>query len=127
MNSSTRSAAPATRFARLADLLKTASFRLTLFHAALFMAAGLVLFGIVYWAATDFAAADDEKEIELEYLAIDAEMRLVGEERLPDIVANHLAQREDVRAVYLLQDRAGNKLVGNIGPRSPVLGPLTVK
>ncbi len=126
MNSSTRYAAPATRFARRPRFTRTASFRLTLFHAGLFAVAGLALFGMIYWAATDFAAQDEAQEIELEIALVEEEMRLLGADRLPEIIDTHLQRREDVRAVYLLQDAEGRKITGNIDARTPVLGPTTV-
>ena len=126
MNSSTRYAAPATRFVRRPRFTRTASFRLTLFHAGLFAVAGLVLFGMIYWAATDFAARDEAQEIELEIALVEEEMRLLGVDRLPEIIDTHLQRREDVRAVYLLQDAEGRKITGNIDARTPVLGATVV-
>jgi signal transduction histidine kinase len=92
----------------------------------LFAVAGLLLFGMIYWAATDFAAQDEAKELELEIALIEDEMRLLGVERLPEIIDIHLQRRQDVRAVYLLQDADGRKITGNIDARAPVLGPTTV-
>jgi signal transduction histidine kinase len=97
-----------------------------LFHAGLFAVAGLLLFGMIYWAATDFAAQDEAKELELEVALIEDEMRLLGADRLPEIVDTHLERRQDVRAVYLLQDADGRKITGNIEAREPVLGPTIV-
>ena len=81
---------------------------------------------MIYWAATDFAAQDEAKELELEIALIEDEMRLLGAERLPEIIDIHLQRRQDVRAVYLLQDADGRKITGNIDARAPVLGPTTV-
>ncbi len=81
---------------------------------------------MIHWAATDFAAQDEAKELELEVALIEDEMRLLGAERLAEIVDTHLQRRQDVRAVYLLQDADGRKITGNIDARMPVLGPTTV-
>jgi signal transduction histidine kinase len=126
MSSSTRYAAPVTRFARRPRFARTASFRLTLFHAGLFAVAGLLLFGMIYWAATDFAAQDEAKELELEIALVEDEMTLLGENRLAEIIDTHLERRRDVRAIYLLQDAQGRKVTGNIDARTPVLGPTMV-
>ena len=126
MSSSTQYAVPDTRFVRRPRFTSTASFRLTLFHAGLFAVAGLLLFGMIYWAATDFAAQDEAKELELEIALVEDEMRLLGENRLPEIIDTHLQRRQDVRAIYLLQDAEGRKITGNIDARTPVLGPTMV-
>jgi signal transduction histidine kinase len=95
-------------------------------YAALFTASALVLFGVTYWFATDYAARDETNEIEVEFAAIKDEAGLAGEDRLPVIIENHLRQRRDVRAVYLLQDSQGHKLAGNIDARTTNLGPMTL-
>src|ERR1700752_3427623 len=100
MSLSTPYAAPATRYARPPRFASSASFRLTLFHAGLFAVAGLALFGMIYWSATDFAARDEAKELELEVVLIEDEMRLLGAALLSEIVDTHLQRRQDVRAVY---------------------------
>src|SRR6185436_2573072 len=92
-------------------------------YAALFTASALVLFGVTYWFATDYAAQDETNEIGVEFAAIQDEAGLAGDERLPTIIENHLRQRRDVRAVYLLQDSQGQKIAGNIDAMAPKLGP----
>jgi signal transduction histidine kinase len=108
---------------RQTRFFRTSSFRLTLLYAALFTASVLVLFAITYWSAADYAAQDETNEIAVEYAAIQDEVRLAGADRLALVVDNHLRQRKDVRAVYLLEDPAGRKIVGNIAAMPPVLGP----
>jgi signal transduction histidine kinase len=105
-------------------LFRTSSFRLTMLYAALFTASALVLFGVTYWFATDYAAQDETNEIGVEFAAIQDEAGLAGDERLPTIIENHLRQRRDVRAVYLLQDSQGQKIAGNIDAAAPHLGPM---
>jgi signal transduction histidine kinase len=82
---------------------------------------------MIYWSATDFAARDEAKELELEVALIEDEMRLLGADRLAEIVDTHLQRRQDVRAVYLLQDADGRKITGNIDARAAVVGPTTVE
>lgn len=105
-------------------LFRTSSFRLTMLYAALFTASALILFGVTYWLATDYAAQDETNEIAVEFAAIQDEAGLAGEDRLPVIIENHLRQRRDVRAVYLLQDSQGRKLAGNIDSTNASLGPM---
>lgn len=108
---------------RLSRLFRTSSFRLTLLYVGLFTVSALILFGVTYWFATDYAAQDEINEIGVEFAAIQDEAGLAGNERLPLIIENHLRQRRDVRAVYLLEDAQGRKIAGNINAMPPKLGP----
>lgn len=94
--------------------------------AGLFTISALVLFGVMYWFATDYAAQDEINEIGVEIASIQDEARSAGEARLPAVIDNHLRLRRDVRAVYLLQDRAGHKLAGNIDAVTPFAGPAVL-
>jgi signal transduction histidine kinase len=104
-------------------LLRSSSFRLALLYAGLLTASVLVLFGVTYWFATDYAAQDENNEIEVEFASIQDEARSSGVDRLPVIINNHMRLRKDVRAIYLLQDPAGHKLAGNIDAMKPLMGP----
>lgn len=104
-------------------LLRASSFRLALLYAGLLTASVLVLFGVTYWFATDYAAQDETNEIGVELASIQDEARSQGADRLPAIIDNHLRLRRDVRAVYLLQDPAGHKIIGNIDALTPFVGP----
>jgi hypothetical protein len=108
-------------------LFRTSSFKLALAYASFFLASVLVLYGVIYWFATDYAAQDEINEIAQEFDAIQDEARLAGDDRLPQIIANHLRARRDVRAVYLLEDPAGRKIAGNIESREPALGPMMLR
>jgi signal transduction histidine kinase len=108
-------------------LVHTSSFRLTALYAGLFMICALVLYGVTYWFATDYAARDEINEIAEEFAAIQDDLDLVGETQLPLIIQNHLRERRDVRAVYLLEDKEGNKIAGNMDAMPPVLGPTMLR
>ena len=108
---------------RATNLFHASSFRLTLAYAGLFVICVLVLFGVTYWFVTDYATQDETAEIAVEFADIQNEVQLAGEERLPAIIDSHLRLRQDVRAVYLLLDRDGRKITGNIDSLPPVFGP----
>lgn len=110
----------------LARLLKTWSFRLTLLYAALFGVSVLILFGVTYWSAADYAALDESNENAVEFRAIVDEAALAGYDRLPTIIADHLSQRAGTRAAYLLEDKDGNKIAGNIDALPPQEGAMKV-
>ena len=88
------------------------------------MVCALILYGVTYWFATDYAARDEINEIAEEFAAIQDDMDLAGADRLPLIIQNHLRERMDVRAVYLLEDASGQKIAGNIDSMPPHLGPI---
>jgi signal transduction histidine kinase len=107
-------------------LLRSLSFRLALLYAAMLTASVLVLFGVTYWFARDYAARDENNEIDVEYASILDEAGTSGIARLPSIIDSHMRLRKDVRGVYLLQDADGRKITGNIPAMTPVLGPTTL-
>ena len=86
----------------------------------------LILFGVTYWFARDYAARDENNEINVEYASIVDEARSAGMDKLPAIIDSHMRLRNDVRGVYLLQDAKGQKIVGNVSAMTPVLGPTTL-
>lgn len=86
----------------------------------------LVLFGVTYWFARDYAARDENNEIDVEYASILDEAGSAGLDKLPAIIDSHMRLREGVRGVYLLQDPKGEKIVGNVPAMAPVLGPTTL-
>ncbi len=108
-------------------LFRTSSFRLAVLYAGLLTVSVLVLFGVTYLFATDYATQDEDNEIGVEFASIQDEAQLSGQSRLPAIIDNHLRLRKDVRAVYLLQDSAGQKIIGNVAAMSPVMGPATLR
>ena len=108
-------------------LFRTSSFRLALLYAGLLTASVLVLFGVTYWFATNYATQDEDNEIGVEFASIQDEAQLSGQARLPAIIDNHLRLRKDVRAIYLLQDSAGQKIIGNVPAMEPVIGTATLR
>src|SRR5258706_6021384 len=108
-------------------LFRTSSFRLAVLYAGLLTVSVLVLFGVTYLFATDYATQDEDNEIGVEFASIQDEPQLSGQSRLAAIIDNHLRLRKDVRAVYLLQDSAGQKIIGNVAAMSPVMGPATLR
>lgn len=103
---------------RLPRLFRTTSFRLTLIYAAAFTVSVTVLFAIIYWSTAGFMSRqmDESADIELASLL----------ESQPKAGLNHLRHEVEERletappgAFYLLQDRNGTVLAGNIPARNP--------
>jgi len=106
---------------------RTSNFQLALLYAGLFTASILVLFALTYRTAADYAAQDEDDEIDVEFVAIQDEARLAGDARLPQIIADHLRERAGEHAAYLLEDAQGRPLAGNLAARAATLGPQTLK
>ncbi len=108
-------------------LFRSSSFRLALLYAAMLTASVLILFGVTTWFARDYAARDENNEIDVEYASILDEARSQGVAKLPAIIDSHMRLRKDVRGVYLLQDAQGRRITGNIAATDPILGPTTLE
>ena len=108
-------------------LFHSSSFRLALLYAAMLTASVLILFGVTYWFARDYAARDENNEIDVEYASLLDEAATAGIGRLPAIIDAHSRLRKEIQAVYLLQDPQGRKITGNIPAMTPVLGPTTLR
>ena len=102
-------------------LFRTTSFRLTLIYATVFTVSVTVLFAIIYWSTAGYLARQMEASTEIELASL-----LEGQ---PAAGLTHLAREVQERAAiapagafYLLQDRAGKVLAGNLPARAPVSG-----
>ncbi len=110
-----------------ARALHTSAFRLALLYAGLFTVSILVLFFLTYRTASSYATRDQAEEIDVEFTAIQDEASLAGEDRLPQIIDDHLRERTGEHPVYLLQDAQGRRLAGNIAARTPTLGAQVLR
>jgi signal transduction histidine kinase len=90
--------------------------------AAFFCAAVLLLFAITYIYATKYAAQGEIAEIEVEFARMVGEARVSQYALLPDMIAKRLRERGSEHSIYLLQDRFGHKLAGNMPAMTPVEG-----
>lgn len=104
----------------LPRVFRTSSFRLTLIYAGLTGASFLVLFAVIMWSATRFM----QHQLDLTVGAEIIEVRTAA----GDDSTGNLAQAIDTSIeeagdfFYLLQDRSGNVLAGNMPALDPVPG-----
>jgi len=103
---------------RLPRLFRTTSFRLTLIYAAVFTVSVTVLFAVIYWSTAGFMSRQMDQSADIELASL-----LEGQ---PRAGLAHLQREVEERietapsgAFYLLQDRNGAVLAGNIPGRSP--------
>ena len=102
---------------RPSELIHSTSFRLGLLHASAFAISVTVLFVVVYWT-TDLALSRQlDRDLEAELAALVSEAQTEGREGLERALADRARARPD--AYYLLLDRLGHRLAGNL-PDQPV-------
>lgn len=104
----------------LPRIVRTSAFRFTLLYVAFFAASVIVLFGIVAFSATNFMARQIDRTVANEIAEIRADTGDRGEAALQKIVALLTAKSPGI--FYLLQDKDGVVLAGNMEPIHPILG-----
>jgi signal transduction histidine kinase len=103
-------------------LLRTTSFRLSALYAVLFGASVLVLIGIIYWFAIDALREQLIAAVDGEVAALAEADRAGGAGRAAEAIERRLTSGRRLTSFYLLQDRGGAKLAGNIPRMAPVTG-----
>jgi signal transduction histidine kinase len=108
----------------LPRFLRTTSFRLTLLYAGLFCVSVVILFGAMYWVGTGFIADQIDQSVSGEIAEVRTAAHGHSLEDLRKTVATYSANNPE-GFYYLLLDRKGAKLAGNVPPLAPVLGIRT--
>ncbi len=108
--------------ARVFTLLRTSSFRLTLLYAGLFLLSGSALFGLVSWSINLATELELQRDVDEEMNEVKASAGTLDLPTLRRVVGDYVSKTEDTR--YLLQDRAGHVLAGNLPAMAPVPGAL---
>lgn len=104
-------------------LFRTLAFRLTALYVLLFAASVIVLFAIV-WFATQRAMRDRvSSSVEREAVSLADELRATNAATAAFLIERRL--RRGHIGFYLLQDRNGRFIAGNITPIRPVVGQFT--
>ena len=104
----------------LPRIFRLSSFRLTLAYAGLFCLSFLILFAAIYWYAARLIEAQIDKTVTSEVAEIQASAGNRGLVGLADAV--QLMTDRAPGFYYLLQDRHGAALAGNLQPMSPIPG-----
>ncbi|HET6467111.1 MAG TPA: ATP-binding protein [Geminicoccaceae bacterium] len=99
---------------RRTRLLSTSTFRLTLLYLGLFTLSALALLGFVYFMSVQFMERQTAETIEAEITGLAEQYRLRGLRGLQRIIAQRAAAQPEQASVYLLLDRRGQILAGNI-------------
>ena len=103
----------------LPRLVRTSSFRLTLLYAGLTGLSFLLLFAVIFWSTTEFM----QKQIDT---TIKAEIKEIRNGAADDSLQSlrrvvEASTEQSPGFFYLLQDRAGNVLAGNLPKLEPIV------
>lgn len=102
----------------LPRLLKTPSFRLAALSALLFSLIAMLVFGLIYWASTRFI----ERQIDQSLLIEMASLESQGQADMAQVIAERLSAPSTREFIYLLQDRDGQRMAGNLPPQAVIEG-----
>jgi len=104
----------------LRRLFRTSSFRLTLLYAALTGASFLVLFVTVFWSTTSFM----QHQIDITVAAEIKEVHTAAADGSTDSLRRAIesSTKQAGGFYYLLQDRDGRVLAGDLPPLEPITG-----
>lgn len=111
-----------TRFVLQSNLLNTTTFRLAVLYLALFATSAIALLGYVYWNTAGFLTRQTDEAVQAEITGLAEQYAQGG---LPQLVQTIIQRSRDPRqSLYLLVDRRGSVLGGNLDRRpSAAVGP----
>jgi signal transduction histidine kinase len=90
--------------------------------AVLFCVAASLLFAITYYYAEKYAKQGELEEIDVEFARTVSEARASNYQLLPEVISQRLRERGSEHSIYLLQDREGRKIAGNVPAMKPQEG-----
>jgi signal transduction histidine kinase len=112
---------------RLPRLFYTSSFRLTLLYAALFSASVLLLFAIIFWTASFYMTSQLDAAIDSDVTELQQGLSAGGPAHLAEMIRDRVDQMPTGPIVYLLQDRSGRVIAGNLPAMAPRAGTFAVE
>jgi signal transduction histidine kinase len=103
----------------LTKLFRTITFRLSLTYLALFSVAAIVAIAYIYWNTTVLLSRQLNQTIDAELKGLAEQYRAGGLDQLVRIVAER--SRTPGNSLYLVADKDGKQLAGNLSAVSPQL------
>ncbi|MBL8659105.1 MAG: HAMP domain-containing protein [Rhodospirillales bacterium] len=103
-------------------VFRTTGFRLAALYAGLFGLSVLVLLAVIYWITGSALSQQFAASIEAEVAALVEDYNRGGLQSAAGAIDQLLASRVHRKAVYLLLDRNGRKVAGDLPERSPQFG-----
>ncbi len=104
----------------LTKVLRTSAFRLTLLYAGIFCASFVVLFALIFWSTARYMDRQFDDTVRNEIAEIESDTASANLASLQSIVSELTLNSPGF--FYLLQDRDGNVLAGNLPAMTPTDG-----
>jgi signal transduction histidine kinase len=101
-------------YAALIRVLRTSSFRLTLLYALLFSTSAVILFAVIYWQTAVYMTGELDAAIDSDLTELETAMRTGGTHAVAATIEDRVWQMPSGPMLYLLQDRGGKALAGNL-------------
>ncbi len=109
-----------------ANFLRSTSFRLLAWYAGIFMASVAILFVLVYWITIAALEQQLSDSVERESLVLTELYRSGDTDRMVRAIQLRMMDLRPPRRYYLLQNRAGERIAGNLPQMSPVEGNIAL-
>ncbi len=109
-----------------ARFLRSTSFRLLAWYAGIFMASVAMLFVVVYWITIAALEQQLSDSVEREIQVLAELYRGGNTERMVRAIQLRMMDLQPPRRYYLLQNRAGERIAGNLPPMRPVEGEIDI-
>src|ERR1700761_2989277 len=103
----------------LTKIFRTSAFRLTLIYAGIFCASFVALFAIIYWSTATYMGRQLDDTVGNEIAEIQSDAARDGAALQTTVTE---LTRSAPGFFYLLQDRDGNVLAGNLPAMKPIVG-----
>ncbi|MFC6842107.1 hypothetical protein ACFQGW_22385 [Xanthomonas theicola] len=105
---------------KLARLVRTSSFRLTLLYAAITGTSFLVMFGVIMWSTSRFMKQQIDSGVAAELREIHTAAAGTSVKSLAPVIDSSIKELSGFH--YVLQDADGERVAGNLPPLSPLPG-----
>lgn len=107
---------------RPSDALKSGAFRFALALALVFACGSALLLGVVQLQISAYATEATDSVLKNEAVVLAGEYHQLGLSGLTDAMTRHTSASQEAQFRYLLLDRAGNRLFGDLPRQSAGLG-----
>lgn len=109
-----------------ASFLRSTGFRLLAWYAGIFMVSVAILFVIVYWITIAALGQQLSDSVERESQVLTELYRGGDAERMVRAIQLRTMDLRPPRRYYLLQNREGERIAGNLPPMEPVEGDIAL-
>jgi signal transduction histidine kinase len=99
---------------RPSRLLRSSTFRITLFYAGIFGASAVILLGFVYWAVGNYMARQIDLSIEAEIAELTSDIGDSSSARIARAVTRMIERSPQDPVVFRVDDAQGQRIAGNM-------------